>query len=124
MATWDLHFVQISCVPVYLQQFFFTNNDRMNRRMLLMILTMVPVLICNKGKAALIVDRYTIMVIRYMIQEAQLMKVIVRLRPQHIFYGRSGKQSHTPAVRQAGSGGDRVYPFHKRKLKRKKAIHA
>ncbi len=64
--------------------------------MLLMILTMVPVLICNKGKATLIVDRYTIMVIRYMIQEPRLMKVISpaeAAQDKRIFYGRFRKQS-------------------------------
>ena len=60
----------------YLQNFLFKNNDRINRRMYLMILTMVPPLICNKVKATLPPDCYTIMVIRYMIQEPGLIKVI------------------------------------------------
>ncbi|MGN7720802.1 hypothetical protein [Chitinophaga sp. 22620] len=55
---------------------------------------MVPVLICNKGKATLIVDRYTIMVIRYMIQEAQLMKFILRSEAVQAGSGISNQVCH------------------------------
>lgn len=63
-----------------------------------MILTIIPVLICHKGRATLIADCYTIMVIRYMIQGSRLIKVILPAEAAHahsyIFCGRFRKPSH------------------------------